>query len=363
MAYSVIDPLVPAWRRMVRLLFKPFNLAVWFVAGFGAWLMQLQADGGLSGHLGNIIQIFVQPRSGTPRHGTSVVLPGGHRAVTFDPEPFRTPAEQMEEWIGDINAYLQTNGGKVIWIAVGVLAVVLALTAMYMALRWLAARGRFMFLDFVITGQAGVKKPWREFKKEGNSLWWYLMAWDMIWFNALLLILAVAGAILWGDFREFMASGEWPGVASIWWAVGVGVFLLLVLFFLYIVQTMVSATFVHPLMYRLRCKAWPAWRQAWREMVLPHMGSLALYGLFNIVLAMAVGSVTMVAIVVTCCLAYIPLMIPYINIVVMLPLLVFMQSYALYFFEQYGEQYRLMVDLEGVTPIGFPVEMRVPPQM
>ncbi|MEZ5082560.1 MAG: hypothetical protein R2750_03805 [Bacteroidales bacterium] len=37
-------------------------------------------------------------------------------------------------------------------------------------LTWVSSRGKFMFLDNVVYDIAEVKKPWYEYRKEGNSL-------------------------------------------------------------------------------------------------------------------------------------------------------------------------------------------------
>ena len=38
---------------------------------------------------------------------------------------------------------------------------------------WLSSRGRFMFLDGLVRNRGAVVEPWREFRREGNSLFWF----------------------------------------------------------------------------------------------------------------------------------------------------------------------------------------------
>jgi len=60
----------------------------------------------------------------------------------------------------------------------------------------------------------------------------------------------------------------------------------------------------------------------------------------------------MTAVLVTCCCAGIVLVIPYIGVVLMLPLLVFKRAYSLHFLSQFGSDYDVFADrvelVEGV---------------
>jgi hypothetical protein len=57
------------------------------------------------------------------------------------------------------------------------------------------------------------------------------------------------------------------------------------------------------------------------------------------VLAMAIGTLVVFAILLTCCLAGCLMALPYIGTVFLLPVLVFKRSYSLYYLAQYGPQY------------------------
>ena len=65
---------------------------------------------------------------------------------------------------------------------------------------WLSARGKFMFLDNVVRGQARVVAPWYEYRKEGNSFFRWNLFWGII-FSAiadrlcLLLLCLSAGRV------------------------------------------------------------------------------------------------------------------------------------------------------------------------
>jgi hypothetical protein len=65
----------------------------------------------------------------------------------------------------------------------------------------------------------------------------------------------------------------------------------------------------------------------------------ALYILFQIVIAIAIGAIILAAVCVTCCCAACILAIPYIGTVLILPLLVFKRAYSLLYFRQFGPQF------------------------
>ena len=65
---------------------------------------------------------------------------------------------------------------------------------------------------------------------------------------------------------------------------------------------------------------------------------LVLYLLFQIVIAMAIGTIIAIGCCIGCCLCCVSvlLFVPYIGTVILLPLLVFKRSYSLYYLRQFG---------------------------
>ncbi len=96
--------------------------------------------------------------------------------------------------------------------------------------------------------------------------------------------------------------------------------------------------FVVPIMFLRRTKCTIAWRE-FLGLLGANAGHFTLYVLFQIVLAMAIGILVLVAIVVTCCIAGCLMALPYIGTVVLLPVLVFERSYSLYYLAQFGPAY------------------------
>jgi hypothetical protein len=96
-----------------------------------------------------------------------------------------------------------------------------------------------------------------------------------------------------------------------------------------------TADFVVPIMYLRGHTCIEAWREFW-GLLSGNIGRFALYILFQIVIALAIGVIVSTAVIMTCCCAGIVLAIPYIGTVLMLPLLVFSRAYSLYYLGQYG---------------------------
>ena len=76
-----------------------------------------------------------------------------------------------------------------------------------------------------------------------------------------------------------------------------------------------------------------------RDRLTANAGDFALYVLFQIVLGMAIGSLVLVAIIVTCCIAGCLMLLPYVGTVLLLPVLVFKRSYSTYYLAQFGPAY------------------------
>src|SRR5207244_4858019 len=53
------------------------------------------------------------------------------------------------------------------------IAVVLAIIVVLM---WLRARGNFIFTDCIVRNRGAIAEPWRQYRKEGNSYFLFLLA-------------------------------------------------------------------------------------------------------------------------------------------------------------------------------------------
>lgn len=293
MTISYIAPLRQGWERMVDILFRPFDVKKWFVIGFAAWLANLTNGGGGGG--GGADDVSEAADSGVAEG----VAEGLDQAV----EAFRS----LPGW-----AFYAGAAGCVVVIAVVVLVL------------WLSARGKFIFLDNVVRNEGRIRLPWREYRREGDSLFGWLLA----YLTACVLIFGlVIGAIVVAVLPALRSgTPNWPVITV------AGIFLtVLVVAAAYI--NLFLDNFVVPIMFRHRISAWSAWGR-FLDLLQPHPGHFLLYGLFVLGLLLLLAMVLLAICLFTCCIGWILLAIPYLGTVLTLPVWVTFRSFSVLWLAQ-----------------------------
>ena len=87
-----------------------------------------------------------------------------------------------------------------------------------------------------------------------------------------------------------------------------------------------------------------SWVDGWNVLLgLIHENAVhfLLYLLLQIVLTFVIGFLVLIAVLCTCCLGGLLLLIPFAGAVVLLPISVFKRSYPLYYLAQYGSEFDL----------------------
>jgi len=261
MSISVTDPLGKAFEHTKRVLFQPFEAKKWFVLGFAAFLATL-GGGGPGG--------FRLPGSGNGGSGS------GSGTSPFAPE--------VGPWIEEHLALVVTLG-------IAVLVIVLAIT---LAIGWLSARGKFIFLDNVARNEAAIARPWREYAREGNRLFVFNLLFGLGVILAFLLIVGGGLLLAWNDIQ---ANAFGTGAML---AVGVLLITLLPLVMAVVIISGVLQSWGIPLMYLRRIGAVAGLRAAFAEVVLPHLGAVVVYWLLLAALGLGAAVLAVVAIALTC---------------------------------------------------------------
>lgn len=300
---GVTEPIMPAYERVKQMLFKPFDLAKWFTIGFCAWLAMLGESGGFNtGYNFNMDN----------RHN------GGNH-----------PAESFRHFYFQARDYVQEN---FYWIVPVAIILVLFSLALWVTLVWLNSRGKFMFLHCVALDTAEVQVPWQKYADVANSLCWFRLGLGLAGMVLMLPLLVLIAVVI---VKMIVTGGV--NVPAIMLSVGLTlVSLLLALVFGIIRKFLVD--FVVPIMFLRGCKCLAAWRE-FGGLLASRPGQFALYLLFQIVLAIAIGTLVIFAVLLTCCIAGCLMALPYLGTVLFLPVLIFQRSYALYYLAQYGPQY------------------------
>jgi hypothetical protein len=297
---SVILPVGQAFDRVKRILFQPFDLGKWFVIGFCAWLAILGEGGGSVG--GGANHRFRGPGGG-----------GGD---------FRHEFDRARDFVLD----------NLHWIVPVVVALVVLGLTLWVLFTWLSSRGKFMFLHCVALNRAEVMVPWNEFAREANSLFWFRIALALAGMVLMLppLVLAFVTGIRMG------LQNAWT-IADVLGLIGL-VLLTIVLGLVLAIIAKLTTDFVVPIMFLHGKRCLEGWSEL-RRLLAANVGEFLLYLLFQIVLAVAVGLLTLAIVLVTCCVAGCLLAIPYLGTVLYLPVLVFKRAYSLHYLAQYGPAY------------------------
>ncbi len=312
MNVTYFPPLQRAWERARRTLLSPFRLETWLVLGFAAFLSEW-----LSGGWGQS---------------------GLHRRA---------------EWHGRAAEALAIFAHPV-W---GPLLIVVAAVAIVVALvfQWLGARGKFVFLDDVVHERPAIVAPWTAYRRQGNSLFLFKLAYWVvaaIVFGGVLLSAAGAAVLAWVGFHAPVAAA--PPLAM-------GVSLLAVLGLIFAFVLLMLEDFVVPLMYRDGLLTLDAWRR-FLPLLRQRLGTFVLYALFVLMLRVIVGAFVVAVGVGTCCVGFLLFLAPYIGQVVLLPVYFTFRALGPEFLGQFGPEFALFAAAPPPAAGGAPPTSPPPPQ-
>lgn len=284
------QPIERGWQRMIRQLFRPFNLKHWFVLGFTSFLAGLSSCGS-NGFGGS--------------DGSGSGIAGTGRRISNAWESFLA----FEFWIGLI--------ALIIFVVVGLILMIL----------FVSSRGKFVFLDNVLGERALVVDPWQRFSRLGNSLFGLKIVLTLICiagFAVLVSLLVVLGIAADGLDQEWVTLVPMLVVAAL--TVLAVVVVLYATFFL--------DAFVVPLMHRYDLDAVEACRRFLDLFNLRPLPFLVC-GFAFLIAAVGVFFAIVTFGLLTCCLGFLLLMIPYISSVVLLPVAVFYRAFTVEFLAQF----------------------------
>lgn len=262
-----------AWARARRMLFDPFELRTWIVLGFTAWLARLAGGGGGGGTTG-VRDLGAQ---------------GWREALREIPGELGEAWRELwsEAWVGPL-------------VLLGIVMVIV----LVLLLLWLSSRGKVVFYDNVATGTAAVVEPWRRLGRIGDSLFLFRLAFAAAVLGVVVAIAALAWTL--GGSPLGLAVVAALGLA----AAAVTVFAAILL-----------DSFVVPIMVRSQIGALAAW-----DVLLPwlsrHPWVFVAYALFLVGLLILAGLVVAAAGLLTCCILFVVLALPFVGTVVLLPALV-----------------------------------------
>lgn len=297
MNIAYFEPLGRAWNRMKIALFKPFDLHKWFVVGFNAFLAGLMESPGGSGSSGS----------------------RGRAHMDFD--DFLNFPNKAWGWLMDHPGWL-----------IAILFIITFIITLVIVLTWLSSRGSFMFLDNVVQSKAEIAKPWKQYRREGNSLFLWRLGFGLVCFIVIIsifIIFMVGAEALYGNNQH----ARIPVVFII--EMGL-LFFIVIIVIGYI--SMFLKNFVVPLMYKHNITTTQAWRR-YLMLFKQHPFHFLLFGLLVFVMTILVVIGLIFAGLLTCCIGFIFLVIPYIGTVVSLPVWYTFRAFGLEYLAQFGPDY------------------------
>lgn len=305
MSVSYSAPLNRAWARGKRILF-PFRSDVWFTMGFAAFLSELLSGGHSSGNW----------------NGRDLARMGGRHGSDSWPSSSDEILQKVSEVLHDP-----------FWVSI-IFGIFLVILLLAVVITWIGARGRFVFLDNVAFERPAIKEPWKKYARLGNSLFLWLTVFALLW-----VAMAVLFVIPFIPMIMALYHGEGlqiPGIATVvlacLLALPVGIVMAYISMMLY--------HFIVPIMWRHDLTTSEAWRR-FLPLLRQNVGKFVLYGLFLFVLWMGITALILMFGLITCCVGFILLILPYIGSVALLPVLVPMRAYGPYFLAQFGPEWEI----------------------
>jgi hypothetical protein len=310
---SVTIPVTQAIERVKLLLFRPFDLGKWFTIGFCAWLAHLGETG-----------FQARYNFGSPHSGEG---------------------QGVREVFEHAREYVLANLFWILPLAAALFLIGLAIGVLFC---WLRSRGQFMFLHCVALNQAEIGEPWHKFTREGNSLFLFRLGLAVAGMIPMLplLVLVVVVIMRMADRGAPDAPGMLTLIAAVFMLIAVGM--------AFFVIAKLTTDFAVPIMFLRGATCLESWKEL-LGLISCQVPGFVLYLLFQVVLAMAVGVIVVMAIFATCCIAGCLMILPYLGAVVLLPVSIFKRSYSLHYLAQYGREYDvfpppMVTTIPGVVP-------------
>src|SRR5437016_249443 len=312
---EILAPFNQAIELTRLILFRPFDITKWLVIGFAGFL------------------------SGWLNSGGGSINPWSFRGWnTSNAQP---PTLQFRSF--------HIDHAGVFFLVLIALLVIVFFTFLILWL-WITARGRFIFIDCVVRNRAAITEPWREFRREGNRFFLFLI----VLVVASIAVVALLAGMVFGSlmlWRNYHISNT-PALLVL---VPIAVFTWVA----FAVVVNLITYFMPPVMYTRRCSPGDAARAILR-LILDDPVPFILFILF--MLALWIGWIMVGCLVtcLTCCLASLP----YIGTVMVLPVPVFFRSFSLLFLRQFGADWDVWSKIpvpETTTPPVQPIVPAPPP--
>lgn len=303
------QPLSNGFIRMKKALFQPFDISKWINIGFTAFLASLTEFWGSSG-------------GGGGNSGFNLNEPNWDEFFSF-PESAWNWLTSHPFWFG--------------LIITGAFLLVI-LTVIF---NWISSRGKFMFLYNVVNQTDDIVKPWHNFRKSGNSLFWWQFVYGWLVFGIIVLFLIYS----FGVFKN-IHNGIIPDITKYGFIAGIVLTFICILIITGYISLFLS-DFVVPIMYKHQISALKAW-SVFLPLMFRNMCSFFVYGLFILILKVSTAIAVIFIAVLTCCIGLLLIMIPFVGTVILLPVSYTFRAFSLEYFASFGDDFNLFLHVENI---------------
>jgi hypothetical protein len=307
MKIQFLDPFDRAWKRMISHLFKPFNLKTWLIIGFAAFLDQLTD--------------FYNKYDSSDSDDYSGESLGEILEAPYD----------AWEWLTGHPDWLNLLIGG----AIAIFLIALLFT-------WLSSRGKFIFLDNIVNKRALIRKPWNELRDVGNSLFFWRFGFGVI------VVLTFGSFLVNTYFHIYEMYQNYASDAEMLMSALTRGAVLVIMGIITAYIALFLSDFIVPIMYKNAIRTWIAWGQ-----FIPTLRSniwyFLAYGLFRFLLYIIFGVLIAIFGLITCCIGFLILVIPYVGSVLTLPVSYTFRAFTVEFLQQFGPQYQIFNGASGKT--------------
>ncbi len=326
-----IAPLTSAWDKMITILFKPFAIEKWFVLGFIAWIALLGENGNANFN-SNFSLPFDNDISNSQEITTNTNSPSVKGPIGITHDVWDNISSQYTKFMNYEHSTL-----IIVLIVIGILIII----AIGLVINWLKARFAFIFLDSVVRNDIQVVQPWKKFKQLGNSSFLWNICFGLISF--LLLIISI-GILIVAALPLFETLPDKTTHIIIVVILG---FLFLIEIFIFFIIYFFYKHFVIPIMYVKSIKVISAWKEFF-QILRNNKLAFFIYCLIIFFSSIAISGSILIIGILTCCIGFCLMALPYIGTVVLLPVFVLYRLYSFEFLAQISEEYTLSEDSQNL---------------
>jgi len=212
---------------------------------------------------------------------------------------------------------------------------------LYVIILKLKSRGDFMFVKRWYTPDDTITECWHETRENANKFF----AWRIRFYGVLLLICLLNLGTLYSNFLvPYVASGYlWDGVYVRSLAISAAV--TVISWFVFVIGETFGVGFVVPVLHWHDVSVARAWGKVF-ALCNQFPGAVILYVLSLMRMWTGFAVVMILVIILTCCIAAFPLMIPYVGAVCLLPVSFFFRGYSICFLSQWRDSFIPGVDVD-----------------